>query len=265
MDLLIADYRNAGGSKNTFPISMIPVEYLVTEDMEFQPVTDNKPYLGGNLSHVFSTNQVYQLYGFGGMVLLLLGIIIYFSLRKIGNPNIHGRSFNSVAVLALLLGTNFLLVEHHLVFVLFKIVYVFHDALMLGAVVFLILSGIGSIITNVKIRSVIIKLALGCYITTMLTHTLLPDWILLCLMLPVVIASGTFFPLLFEKAAKNPLGVFALDAIGAGLGSLLAAAIPILMGFQVYSYIALIIFSGTILMDYWFHKSETISSMNAIS
>jgi len=50
--------------------------------------------------------------------------------------------------------------------------------------------------------------------------------------------------------------VLALDAIGAGLGSMLAAAIPILFGFQVYGYIALMGFSGTILTDNWFHRSD---------
>jgi len=256
MSLMSTHYIETGGSINSFPIPLIPIEYEVTEDPTFQPVTDDRPYLGGNLSHIFSSRQIYQLYGFGGLVLLVLGIVIYFVLRKKGNPDIPGRNFNSLTILALFLGANFLLVEHHLVLILFKINYVFHDALMMGAVIFLILSGIGSMMANSYLRKTTIAVAIGCYVLLTLANPWLPNWMVLGLIIPSAVATGTFFPLLFEKAVKNPLGVFALDAIGAGLGSLLAAAIPILFGFQVYGYVALIVFTGTILTDNWFHRSD---------
>lgn len=48
--------------------------------------------------------------------------------------------------------------------------------------------------------------------------------------------------------------VFALDAIGAERGLLLAAAIPILFGFEFYGYIALIIFLCTVFFDWKFHR-----------
>lgn len=258
---LMIDYHiEVGGTLHTFPVPIIPVEYVVTEEPSFQPVTDNQPFLGGNLSHIFSTGQVYQLYGFGGLVLLGLGLIIYLILSKKGNPQIPGRSFNSMALLAFFLGANFLLVEHHLVFVLFKINYVYHDALMMGAVIFLILSGIGSMMANLKLRRITIMVALGCYFILTLTNFWLPSWMMLLLMIPSAIATGTFFPILFEKAANNPLGVFAMDAIGAGLGSLLAAAIPILFGFQTYSIIALTMFVGTVMIDNWFHNTNAIDA-----
>jgi hypothetical protein len=165
-----------------------------------------------------------------------------------------------LTVLALFLGANFLLVEHHLVLILFKVSYVFHDALMMGAVIFLILSGIGSMMANSYLRKITILVAIGCYVLLTLANPWLPGWMVLGLIIPGAVATGTFFPLLFEKAVKNPLGVFALDAIGAGLGSLLAAAIPILFGFQVYGYIALMVFTGTILTDNWFHRSDSMLS-----
>jgi len=260
MNLMSTQYIESGSSFHSFPIPIIPIEYVVSEDPLFQPVTDDRPYLGGNLSHIFSSRQIYQLYGFGGLVLLVLGLVIYFVLRKKGNPEIPGRNFNSLTVLAIFLGANFLLVEHHLVLILFKVNYVYHDALMMGAVIFLILSGIGSIMANSYFRKTTIVAALGCYVLLTLANPWLPGWMVLGLIIPGAVATGTFFPLLFEKAIKNPLGVFALDALGAGLGSLLAAAIPILFGFQVYGYVALMVFAGTILTDRWFHGSDAIHS-----
>jgi cyanate permease len=111
-------------------------------------------------------------------------------------------------------------------------------------------------IANSNLRRTTVVIALVCYVILTLANSWLPGWLVFGLIIPGGVATGTFFPLLFEKAAKNPLGVFALDAIGAGLGSLLAAAIPILFGFQVYGYIALLVFAGTILTDNWFHKSD---------
>ena len=264
-NLMIGYHMEVGGTFHTFPVHILPAEYVVSEDPSFQAVTDDQPYLGGNLSHIFSTRQVYQLYGFGGLVLLVLGLIIYLVLRKRGNPQIPGRSYNSMALLAFFLGANFLLVEHHLVFVLFKIRYVYHDALMMGAVLFLLLSGIGSMMVNSKLRRLTILTALICYFILTLAYAWLPDWMMVGLMIPGAIAAGTFFPLLFEKAANNPLGVFAMDAIGAALGSLLAAAIPILFGFQIYGIIALTMFAGTVLIDNWFHKVDVSNDTLPVS
>ncbi|MGI9545029.1 MAG: hypothetical protein ACR2MX_17340, partial [Cyclobacteriaceae bacterium] len=164
LDLLTTYYTQIGGSFHSFPIPLIPAEYTVTEDPSFQPVTDDRPYLGGNVSHVLSTHQIYQLYGFGGLVLLMLGLVMYFVLRKRGDPHIPGRNFNAIATLALFLGANFLLVEHHMVLILFKNSYVFHDALMYGAVIFLVLSGIGSMLTNGSVRKKTIQIPMICYV-----------------------------------------------------------------------------------------------------
>ena len=254
MDLLVATYEKAGGSFHSFPVPLIPADYQVTPDPQFQPVSDDQPYLGGNLSHIFSRLQVYQLYGFGAGVLLILGLILYAVMSKKGNPKIPHRSFNALAGLAFLLGANFLLVEHHLVLLLFQYNYVFHDALMQGAVVYLILTGVGSMLGQSTAGKVVILLSIPCYLL-LAVGVITNVWASLVLIIPVAIASGTFFPRLFEKAASNPLGVFALDAIGAGFGSLLAAAVPILFGFHFYGYIALIFFVITLIVDRWFHRS----------
>ena len=252
MELLVTTYEKAGGSFHSFPVPLIPADYQVSADSQFQPVSDDQPYLGGNLSHIFSKEQIYKLYGFGAAVLMILGLVVYLLMRRRGDPQIPFRSYNSLALLAFLLGANFLLVEHHLVLLLFKYHYVFHDALMQAAVIYLILTGVGSMLGNAKWRQLIIWMSIPCYLILSIWSSL-DIWLSIALIIPVAVASGTFFPRLFEKAANNPLGVFALDAMGAGLGSLLAAAVPILFGFQNYGYLALLVFAITIIVDQRFH------------
>ena len=66
---------------------------------------------------------------------------------------------------------------------------------MLRAVLFLLLSGIGSMMANSKLRRIAIVIALICYFILTLTNTWLPGWITVGLMIPGAIAAGTFFPL----------------------------------------------------------------------
>ena len=205
MDLMVNQYIKVGGSLHTFPIDIIPAEYAVTTIESFQPVLDDRPYLGGNLSHIFSFSQIYQLYGFGGILLLTLGLTTMWLIRRKADPKIPDRSYASTALLSFLLGANFLLVEHHLVFALFKIHYVFQDALITGAVIFLVLSGLGSMISNTSIRNLLIQIAICCYVLVILVGFWLPDWLVLALMLVPAIATGTFFPLLFEKGCQKSI------------------------------------------------------------
>jgi hypothetical protein len=72
--------------------------------------------------------------------------------------------------------------------------------------------------------------------------------------MPVALATGTFFPALFDRAAANPLAVFALDAIGAGLGAVLATFVPILWGFGAIFVLAVAVFGLTAAADALFHR-----------
>jgi len=82
----------------------------------------------------------------------------------------------------------------------------------------------------------------------------LPWWGILVCAAPVALATGTYFPALFELAARNPLTVFALDAIGAGVGTLLATFIPIVWGFQAYFLVAGVLFFLTAIASHRFFR-----------
>jgi hypothetical protein len=72
--------------------------------------------------------------------------------------------------------------------------------------------------------------------------------------------TGSFFPALFEAAAKNPLGVFAADSVGAALGSMASFFIPIVFGFDWFFVFATVIFWATALIVFRFFRNLEIAA-----
>ncbi len=73
---------------------------------------------------------------------------------------------------------------------------------------------------------------------------------------PIALTTGTSFPAVFERAAANPLPVFALDAIGAGPGAILASFVPIIWGFGAFFALTLAVFALTATVDAPFHRER---------
>jgi len=186
-----------------------------------------------------------ELFGVVAGLLALTGAIVFFGLKKSGDPRIPGRSYAQVAGVSFLVGLNFILLEHYVVLSVFKKMYVFQDSLALGAVSFLIVSGCGSVFITQRSRAPIQVAALACLGTVVFLEKHLPVAALLACLLPVAFATGSFFPAIFELACRNPLAVFAMDAVGAAVGSALAFFIPIAFGLSVFFPIAALVFAAT--------------------
>ena len=118
----------------------------VIADPNFVPISDQKPFLAGNVRYILSMTQVAQLFGLAAGVLGLAGAWAWWGFRRRGDAHIPGRPFSAVAGLAMLVGANFLMMEHCLVLILFRRLYVYDDALGIGAVSFLTFSGLGSLV-----------------------------------------------------------------------------------------------------------------------
>jgi hypothetical protein len=189
-------------------------------------------------------DMVIQLFATLGGVLVLASAVVAFSLRRKGDPGIAGRSFFQVAVVSVLIGANFLLAEHYLVLALFKRLFVFYDSLILGAIGFLLLTGLGSILIAPRWRLPLQALGALCMAALLAFHFDLPARLgiglhldatqALLLFAPAAFVTGSFFPGVFEMAARNPLAVFAMDAVGAAFGSLAAFFVPIALGFRAF-------------------------------
>jgi hypothetical protein len=231
-----------------------PQVYRVDHDPHFVPITDQKPFLAGNVRYILSMTQVVQLFSLAGGVLGLAGAAVWWGLRRQGDPRIDGRPFAAVAGLALLIGANFLIMEHTLVLMLFRRLYVYDDALGMGAIGFLTLSGLGSLFVASRLRPALAIVAVFAILIFLIRAEQLSVWEVLLTMTPIALVTGNLFPALFDLAAHKPVAVFALDAVGAGWGALLATFIPIAWGIDCFFLAAGAVFLLTVLADAWFHR-----------
>jgi hypothetical protein len=232
-----------------------PVALTKTWDpASFKPIRDDQPFLAGNVQHIFSLQQVGKLFALTGGLLLVFTLLLLLLLRRRGDPGIPGRSFMQLLLVSLFVGANFLVIEHYLILALFRKLYVYHDALVLGAISFLILTGLGSTFITPRLRPVF-QAAGGFFILLLLLyHDSLSPWASLALLAPVAFVTGSFFPALFEIAAENPLAVFAADSIGAAIGSLASFFIPIVFGFDWFFAAATAMFWATAFATFLFFR-----------
>ncbi len=229
-------------------------ELVVVADPEFRPITDEQPFLAGNVRHIFSMEQLYSLFAIACGTLLVIGALLAWGLRRSGDPRIAGRSYAQVAVLSFLIGANFVLFEHYLILALFKKLYVFHDALVLGAISFLVVSGLGSVVIAPRLRVPLQLLACALVVGIHFAQESLSPTAMIVLVSPVAFVTGSFFPALFERSARNPLAVFAFDAIGAGLGSTCSFFLPIAFGFRHFFAVAGLVFLVTAFSTWRFFR-----------
>ncbi len=230
-----------------------PRIYPVGTDPDFVPITDQKPFLAGNVRYILSINQVFQLFGIALVALGFAGAAVWWVLRRRGNPQIPDRSFSAVAGLALLIGANFLMIEHTLVLSLFQRLYVYDDVLGMGAIGFLTLSGVGSLLAGRWLRPAFLIASAVTMAAFLATAERLSVSGLVLALVPVALATGMFFPALSNWPRQNPLAVFAFDAVGAGLGALAATFIPIAWGIDTFVVVAGAVFLLTVIVDAWFH------------
>ncbi len=235
----------------------MPVELGATwERSAFRPIRDDQPFLAGNVQNIFSMQQVWKLFALVASLMAGFSLLLLVLVRNRGNPGIPGRSFTQVILVSLFVGANFLVIEHYLILALFRKLYVYRDALVLGAIGFLIISGLGSTFITPRLRPAF-QLAGGLFILLLLMfHEQLSPWQDLALLAPVAFVTGSFFPALFEAAAENPLGVFAADSIGAAIGSMASFFIPIVFGFSWFFTFATVMFWATALATYLFFRNQ---------
>ena len=241
-----------------------PIEKTWGTDV-FKPITDNQPFLAGNVQHIFSLEQVGRLFLMVAGLLVLFSGLLLFALRGKKDSNIPGKTFGQTLWISLLVGANFLIVEHYLILMLFKKTFVYHNALVLGAIGFLIVSGLGSTFITAKRRPLLQLIAGITMLLLLFLHNDLPVWASLLLLAPASFVTGSFFPVLFEAAAKKPLVVFAADAIGAALGLLVSFFVPIVFGFSLFFVVSTLVFIITLIVTYRFFQDLTMPPEHEIA
>lgn len=216
-------------------------EELKMED--FRPVTDNQPYLAGNIRNVLSPRQVRTLFVEIGGGLGLLCIVVYSF--AVGRPAPGTRLNGKLQLLAFLLGANFLVLEHLCVLEIFQRRYIYYDAVVLGVTAFLTITAAGSLILPARwLKTAVLASWLGPIIWLAMLGSTTP-WIALPALVLGTLVTGAMFPTLFERHESSRLSIFALDAIGAAVGAMFAFFVPILFGIAVFRMLALVLFLAT--------------------
>lgn len=221
----------------------LPEEALRLAD--FRAITDDRPFFAGNISNILSVSQLLRiatiLFGLVALAGLLLAVLLG---RRVQIQEKGGGTW-LLLVMAALIGINFMLIEELCVIRLFRHMYCYYDSLMAGVVVFLALSGLGSLFLPKRNLRTLLAVAV---VMAVLSCWAQPGWgsaAALAALAPLVLVTGSLFPALFDQVPAARLAMFAMDAVGAAIGGLLSFFVPILFGFQVFEGLALFLFALT--------------------
>ena len=222
------------------------VQFMSQEAMylpDYRPISDDRPFMGGNISQMLRVEDIHWMFRSLAIALVVVGVIVWVLLHR----SLRGGSCPVpravLFTLGILLGANFLLLEHLCVVQLFRQLYSYYDALVIAIVAFLTLTGIGSLLIPKRLLPMI----------TVVTLVLAPIFALwgsrawpvagaITMLVPAVLATGTFFPVIFEAIPMGRLQLFSMDAVGAALGAILAFFVPMLFGFQVFTIVVMSVF-----------------------
>ena len=217
---------------------------------DFQPITDDRPYLGGNISKILSSEQIQFMFLILSMVVGICGVIAMLVMHhRMRSSPCPTNPFGFLLV-GLLIGANFMLLEHFCVTQLFQNLYAYYDSLLIGMVAFLTLTGLGSFLFPrswlIPLIGVSLLLSAGWF------YEPASGMRALLLLIPLAMVAGTFFPVVFDQVPSGRLELFVMDALGAAMGALLSFFIPMLYGFRVFGIIVFVVLLLTMGGMFWF-------------
>lgn len=145
---------------------------------------------------------------------------------------------------ALVLGVNFILLENMLIYEMTKVLLDVTDAVIIGSVLFLVPAALGALLgqgRTLRLAKVLHYGAVAVALAALSSRSIFPSLTLFAAGIVVFFTSGTLFPLLLRRAdiGRTPY-VFAADALGAALGTLLVFFVPLLYGIAAFSAAALL-------------------------
>jgi spermidine synthase len=213
---------------------------------DFQRIGDDRPYLAGNISNILNEQEIAWMFQRLAVLVSLAGLAAAFFFGRRLMRRTHDLPVAGMLSVGVLIGANFLLIEHMCVIHLFQRIYAYYDALILGTVSVLTVSGMGSLL--IAPRALAWLASLSVVSLSVWWFGGAAQWdpgTALVLVTPAVLTSGSFFPLVFERSPAARLELFGMDAIGAAFGAMLAFFVPMLFGFDIFLGVAAGCFAAT--------------------
>lgn len=217
------------------PIRRIPDAQLVQPN--FTPVTDDRPYLGGNIRNVLTTEGIRQLfYLIGTSLAIAIGVILWL----LPTDETNRRPPPSIQGISILLGANFILLEHLLVLEIFRSKYMYADSLMQGMVIYLTITALGSVLLTARRVGPLMAISWIGPVLWLIVPSIGGTLVAIGALILATLVTGFLFPSIFERHSESRLNIFALDAFGAAIGALVSFFVPLLFGLTAFRTVALV-------------------------
>jgi hypothetical protein len=245
--LLGLDLRSGAALPGPELFRDLPVSSLVTRIDDPPPlVHDDRPYPVGIPGALIPPVRMAVLFA---IQVVLFGALAAVVALLLSRPSARARwpveRGGLVMGAGILVGANFLALQYQIVFVLLHRLEQPFDAVFVAAILFPLVCGLGSLGVARLGEPIAVAAAVAGLLVALLLQATGPGlWQVLAL-LPATFLTGRFFPRVFGSSEGRMLRVFAMDAVGAFLATILAAFVPILFGFTAYLLIVALLFLGT--------------------
>lgn len=231
------------------PGSMLPAARRMSPGemamADFQPITDDRPFLAGNISNILSEDGIKSMFKVLAVLIVVAGLVLGILVSNPQQKISRGVSSTSLMCMGVLIGVNFMLMEHLCVLQMFRHLYVYYDSMIVSIIGFLMLTGLGSLLLAKRWIPHVVVVTLVIFAIWMWAAG---EWGLaetMLLLVPGVLVTGAFFPIIFEEIPEGRLQLFGMDAVGSAIGAILAFFIPMLYGFKIFSLMAVGMFVVT--------------------
>ncbi|UCD57200.1 MAG: hypothetical protein JSV16_15535 [Candidatus Hydrogenedentota bacterium] len=221
-------------------ITKLPHESIALEN--YEPIVDDKPF---SISAYVNQIRPGTLEIFGALLFVLvflIGAAAVRFLKKQTGERFPAHEFHRVCLLAVLVGANFMILENFVIFKLYRYLAIPLDAIFLGTVGFLMITGLGSVSASQIPRIPLITVGAALCGVSLLAGPRLSTPATLLVFLPLVGMTGSFFPSIFIGTRERLLSIFVMDAIGALVGGLISFFVPIFFGFNLFFFLTPLVF-----------------------
>jgi SAM-dependent methyltransferase len=253
--LIFARRNPAGG--------VLPPEAESTlRELGFEPAADfgDFEYLPKTDDFLFRSDMLFLLLGgplnasvlwiLAAAMLVIAAIVVLLKRMYARLPDPGPISFWPLFGLGVLVGLNFLLLEQFFIYKFFRILDRPMDAMFLGTVGFMLVTGASGAALTAGRRRLAAMLAIALGAAALLAVRVVPAETVLgvAAALPLAMMTGTLFPTVFRGGEGALLVVFAADALGTLAGGIIAFLWPIKWGFQSFDRVTLLAFAVTAIL-----------------
>jgi len=203
---------------------------------QFSSITDDRAFATGVLVANLGLQPIIMGLLFIALVLLLVGGILWWFLRRKRDPDNPGTKTRGFSVAALAAGFNFIAIEYLMVYRWLDRLDIPLDATFVGMVTFAALAALGSILLAKQSSRIVLGLCAFFALALVVSGFLFPAAGLLLVALAAVL-TGTLFPRILGGDEQRLTRVYVWDAYGALWGGLVALFVPIFTGFSGYQAI----------------------------